>query len=320
MVVVANGVNLRFANKVSKLLQIEDALRMIDAAGFQRLGEAYLYRRGYRHPHQIGLVLGSSKTRIGTPDTLLPESDGRYVFAEYTTQASQLETKLSDDIGKCLDEGKTGIPVARIREIVLCYTGALPPDAVHRLSERCRVHGITPRFISGGEFAHALHAELPALALEFLGVQVDTGQILSIEEFIVASTKNTLTTPLDTDFHFRDKDLETAAAHLENSSVLLIGGRPGVGKSRLALEVARRYGGAHPEAQIRCIVHRGSDLFEDLQVYFRAPGHYLLLVDDANRLSRFEYVLNLLMEPRDRAMKILATVRDYALQSTEGRG
>jgi len=26
------------------------------------------------------------------------------------------------------------------------------------------------------------------------------------------------------------------------------------------------------------------------------------------------------MEPRDRAMKILATVRDYALQSTEGRG
>lgn len=138
--------------------------------------------------------------------------------------------------------------------------------AVHQLSEPCRTHGITPRFVTSGELAHALHAEFPALALEFLGVQVDTGQILSIDEFVAASTKNTLTTPLDTDFCFRDSDLEMAAAHLESSSVLLFGGRPGVGKSRLALEVVRRYGSAHSVAQVRCIVHRGPDLFEDLQV------------------------------------------------------
>lgn len=303
---------------MTKLLEIETALLRLDPANFQRLGEAYLYKRGYQHPHPIGLVLGRAKTQTGTPDTLLPEADGQYVLAEYTTIGTKLEAKLAGDVRKCLDESQSGIPVARIREIVLCYTGRLTPKALQRLTKRCEGRGVKVRFVTAGELAHAMYAEFPGLARDFLGVAVDTGQVMTMEEFIAASSRHTFSTPLDTTFRFREESLDQAVAALCGSDVLLVAGRPGVGKSRLALECCRRYLADHPEAQLRCIVARGRDLFEDLQVYFRAPGHYLLLVDDTNRLTRFEYVLSLMAEPRaDRTVKIVATVRDYALDSSE---
>ena len=67
-----------------------------------------------------------------------------------------------------------------------------------------------------------------------------------------------------------------------------------------------------------CIFNKGADLFEDLRVYFSQPGHFLILVDDANRLSGFKYALQLLHDQRpDQTIKIIATVRDYALASVE---
>ncbi len=69
---------------------------------------------------------------------------------------------------------------------------------------------------------------------------------------------------------------------------------------------------------MHCIFNKGADLFEDLRVYFSQPGHFLILVDDANRLSGFEYALQLLHDQRpDQTIRIIATVRDYALASVE---
>jgi hypothetical protein len=52
------------------------------------------------------------KVRKGTPDTLIPTNDGKYVFAEYTTISErQVFTKFKEDIAKCLNEEKTGVPI-----------------------------------------------------------------------------------------------------------------------------------------------------------------------------------------------------------------
>ena len=70
---------------MSKLVQIEAALKRIDAANFQRLCDTYLAHEDYEQVNPIGLALGTSKVTIGTPDTWFKRPDGKYVLAEYWT-------------------------------------------------------------------------------------------------------------------------------------------------------------------------------------------------------------------------------------------
>ena len=86
-------------------------------------------------------------------------------------------------------------------------------------------------------------------------------------------------------------------------------GRAGVGKSRLVLELCRKFTGAHPDYEVFCIFGRNRDLWEDLQIHFRRPGKFLILVDDANRVSKFEYIVDLILHQReDQQIKVVATV------------
>src|SRR6266404_4975878 len=98
---------------MSKLTQIERALHSMDAAGFQRLCDSYLYKRGYDHLNAFGLVSGADKVAKGTPDTLITRPDGNYSLAEYSTQQDGLAAKFAGDVSKCFDENKTGIPLTR---------------------------------------------------------------------------------------------------------------------------------------------------------------------------------------------------------------
>ena len=303
---------------MSTRTQIEQALWEINQADFQRLGDAYLRRRGYTHINPIGLAIGRQKTTTGTPDTLVVREDGRYVFVEYTTQERGVAAKFDEDLRKALDEEKTGVPTSRIAEVVLCHNGKLLPDEELSVRTLCEANGVHLTTVGLGELAADLMEKYPALAQEFLGIEVSSGQILLPDDFVRAYGRSALATPLDTEFQFRDTELKATLHELERSNVVLLTGRPGVGKSRLALEAARLYAEAHAGTQVWCIFNRGADLFRELKTQFAEPGHYVLMVDDANRVSSFEYVLDLLRDSNEgRTVKVLATVRDYALESIE---
>lgn len=299
---------------MSKVNQIQQALLEMSGGEFQKLADAYLVEKGFGCVNSVGSVVATNKVKKGTPDTLLATPEGNYIFAEHTTQQSGLLDKMKGDLDKCFDESKTGVPVNRIERVIFCFTGKLKVEEENELAEACQEKDVNLDLFGIDALAFDLHAKYPGLARDFLGVQIDTGQIVPPEHFVSLYNNGRFATRLDLGFHFREEELGRLLDTLEVGSLVILTGRAGVGKSRLALEACQRFHEAHPEYEVLCVFGRNRDLWEDLQTRFRKPGYFLIFVDDANRVSRFEYVIDLLQHQReDQRIKVVATVRDYAL-------
>ncbi len=300
---------------MAKINQIQNALKELDGGAFQKLADSYLLRKGYPQINPIGSVAGSNKVRKGTPDTLIPTSDGKYVFGEYTTISSdKVYSKFSDDIAKCLDEDKTGIATTKIKEIVLCYTSDLSAKEIDNLREQCEESKINLNLFGLGAISYDLLEKHPGIAKDYLGIEVDTGQIVSLDEFVTQYERNKLATTLQTEFHFREDEKKELISLIQDNSLVIISGQAGVGKSRIAIECYRQFIKENKSYKAFCIFNQGIDLFEDIKSYFSDSGDFIIFVDDANRISGFQYIVHLLQTKRsDQNFKILVTVRDYAL-------
>jgi hypothetical protein len=217
---------------------------------------------------------------------------------------------------KCFNEEKTGIPVQKIEEMVFCHNSTMTTEEENGLAEECQKHGVNLNIFGIAVISYDLYQKYPGLARDFLGVEVDTGQIVTPDEFVVRYGKNRLATRLDTTFQFRGEEVKGVLQRLEENDLIIVSGRAGVGKSRLALECCKRFKELHQEYKVRCIFNRGLDLFEDLRVHFLEPGSFLIIVDDANRVTRFDYIIHLLQDQRgeDQCIKVIATVRNYAVE------
>ncbi len=300
---------------MSKVNQIQDALCSLGGGEFQKLADAYLVEKGFGRISSIGSVVAANKVKAGTPDTLIATPEGNYIFAEYTTQKQGLLSKIKGDLGKCFDEAKTGIPVEKIERVVFCFTGKLRADEEYELAVACQAKGVNLDLFGIDALSFDLYTKYPGLARDFLGIPIDTGQIVSPEQFVKLYNNSKLATRLDLGFHFRDEELARVVDALELERLVVLTGQAGVGKSRLALEACRRFSEAHSEYDVFCIFGRNQDLWEDLRTWFSRPGNFLIFVDDANRVSHFEYVVDLLQHQHEgQRIKVLATVRNYALK------
>ena len=299
---------------MSKVTQIQRALLDMGGGEFQKLADAYLAEKEFGRINSIGSVVAANKVRKGTPDTLIATPEGYYIFTEHTTQQAGLLDKMMDDLNKCFDESKTGVPVGKIERVIFCFTGKLDSAEEYQLAEACQEKGVNLDLFGIDTIAFDLYRQYPALARDFLGVPIDTGQIVPPERFVSLHNSNKLATRLDFGFHFREEELSHLLAVLENERLVILTGQAGIGKSRLALESCKIFREAHPKYEVLCVFGRNRDLWEDLQAWFTKPGHFLILVDDANRVSRFEYIVDVIQHQRlDQRIKVVATVRDYAL-------
>ena len=299
---------------MSKVNQIQQALKEMSGGKFQKLADAYLVEKGLGRISSIGSVVAANKVKTGTPDTLIATPEGNYIFAEHTTRETGLLAKMKDDLGKCFDESKTGVPIEKIERVIFCFTGELDGREENELAEACQEKDVNLDLFGLDALAFDLYSKYPALARDFLGVPIDTGQIVSPERFISLYNNNKLATRLDLGFHFREDELDGLLDKLESENLVVLSGHAGVGKSRLALEACERFSEVYPEYEVQCVFGRNRDLWGDLKARFSKPGHFLILVDDANRVSRFEYIVDLLQHQReDQRIKVVATVRNYAL-------
>ena len=297
--------------------QIKSKLLEMEGGKFHRLCDDWLHRKGYENINPIGMMKTTDRVIKGTPDCLLMQKNGKYIFSEYTVQQERLSNKLKDDINKCFDEVKTGIPIVNISEIIICYLGKLSTKEIIQLRNLCYDRGVMLTLNGLDSISLSIKNSYPVLSETYLDLPLDTGQLLRVDDFIERYGKSNFTTSIDNALLFCDDLLSDAVKTLEAFNFLLVSGAAGIGKTLFSVTLAKKLQSDNKDLNVICLFDKGADLIRDITAYFSEPGDYLIFVDDANRLdNRLDYLLHYLNEgDENRSFRIIATVRDYARNS-----
>lgn len=300
---------------MANIESIKQKILQLDAGSFQNLCDSYLYKIGYPNIVSLGGEAGTRKTTLGTPDTYFIASNGKYVFVEYTTQKTSLFAKIKDDLEKCLDTSKTGVPHDKISEIIYCHTSSnLTPFQDSEVKALCENIGIKLIVIGIDKLAEDIYLFHHNLSRDFLGISISTGQIQSYDDFINSYNSNRMAAPIDTKFLFREKEFKDIGDAYLKADVVILNGSAGTGKTRLALHYVKNRSDINNE-KVYCIHSNALPIYEDLKLFIDNPGYYFLFIDDANQLSGLQHIIRYAgMKPEGYNVKILITVRDYALQ------
>ena len=298
---------------MSKINQIEQELSQIDASKFHKLINTYLSKKFSFMVHSNGTKIGEDKPISGTPDSFIALEDGNYIFVECTTQKSDIVSKFLKDLEKCFDEAKTGISISKIKKVILACNSDIKPNELEILQKYCNSKDKL-FFIGISSLANDLYANYSKIVYDFLGVSVDTVQILDESDFVAEYESGGYATPLNTVLCCRDKEVADIELALKDSQITFITGKAGVGKTRLAIEVAPKFAKKHGY-KFKAIFNRGVNIYDDLMAYFKVEDEkFLIFIDDVNRIHQaLGYLLNSFNKKiTNSQIKIVATVRDYA--------
>lgn len=229
-----------------------------------------------------------------------------------TVEASPYK-KIEKDIIDCLDPQITKIEVDEIDKIICCYTST----NISIFEQKILLSHFDSTILIGlGELSLDLYLKYPNIAKDELSVAIDTHQILDDEDFVKENDRNQFSTSLDMNLLCREKEKIEIFKLLEESQVVLISGKSGFGKTRLALDVAREYCDEN-NVELKIIKANGESIYDDLKAYFLNEKEFVVIVDDANKLTQLNHLLDICIDPkRKNKYKIILTVRDYAREDT----
>ena len=291
------------------IAQIELKLKEMEPGLFQKICNLYVARE-YKSVFAPGAQIGTNRTTPGTPDAYFVNEDGSYTFIEYTVQATSLMTKIKDDINKCLEYAKTN--EFDLSGILYFHTShVLSAKAHSQLSKLCSDYGCDLEIFDIARLADGL-LNYPFLVKDELGLPIDTGQIMPLDIFVEKYDNRKLTAPLNVDLIGRESEVADITAMLNSQDVALLFGAAGLGKTRLAIEVCKKFREENKSYSVLCIFNNDIELFEDYRRYFSNKKDYLIFVDDCNQISSFRNLLDYVGDGESSNIKIIATVRDYA--------
>ena len=257
----------------------------MNEAAFQELCDAFLIReyQNYIFFSRTGSQAGKQKTVKGTPDSLILQSNRKCVLVEYSTNVTKGIAKLIDDVRKCINSQTTHIPIEDIEKIVLCTNFKIKPSDIQKIVCELPENKIRLQVYDLDSLSLELFFHHRNLIHEYLGLPMDTGQIVSVNQFIHEYNRASrgIATPLDNKFLYREKELQDLNRKLQHSDLVILYGAPGTGKTRLALETINRLVEDNPSYTSYCISYKNIDLIGDLSFYLLSDKDYILLVDDA---------------------------------------
>lgn len=282
-------------------------------APFQEFCDTLIFKQGYGVVHGFGMKSGTGNTTTGNPDTYFRKENGKYVFVAYTIQQTSIFSKLKEDIEKCLDFSKTGLKIEDIEEIICCHTSSnLSAGDDKALHDLCEVQGITLTIWGIDELANQVYNNYHSLAKDYLGLSIDTNQILSVNDFVAQYNANGMAAPIDTVFQYRKNEKREILNALDNEAVVIVTGKAGVGKTRLVLETIQEVA-LTKNYKLLCVKNNNLGLYDDLVSATEHPDKYLFFIDDANEFADLSQIFAYTTKGHlGYEVKIILTVRDYA--------
>jgi len=308
---------------MNQLSSIKERLKNSNETEFQELCDSFLSlrNRGYKAYSRTGAHDVKQKTTKGTPDLFVQMPNGLYLLVESTTtehKSNRLINKLKKDVSDCLNFEKTKIPINKIQEIILCYNSNLNAVEIEEVNKQAvETLGTVPMHYGRDALATEIFFHHKNLAKDYLGIPLDTGQVVSLEKFVEEydNGKQKLATPLAGMFLHRDGELKNIKSKLSDNDILIISGPAGVGKTKLALQSIYEFVASHLDYNGFAISPKGADLIGNLGAYFEGDDNSILLVDDVNRVDKFEQILGFYRGLNHGKLKLVLTVRDYALDN-----
>ncbi len=153
-----------------------------------------------------------------------------------------------------------------------------------------------------------------------LGIRVDAlppqGVFLPLDEFKAALERHSRDLPFSVELIGREPDTNRAIDLIKNRTrILVVDGKPGVGKTRFCLELAHELGSlaSFADCEVRCVKETPPNLWEAMQTELETSRRYMLVVDDANRISQLPVLRRLFTDPnRPEGSLLIANARSYS--------
>jgi len=305
---------------MTKLNRVQSEIKQLEGGRFQNLCDRYLYlKRTMTNITALGSMDGTDKTTKGIPDTYFRDEESKkYILVMYGTQ-QDFVSKVQKDIEDAIQ--KSNLNKEDIQEIICCHTSSNLPVAKDK-ELRELVEPIQLTFYGIDTLSHdLLKIRYQGIAKEFLDILESTEQVWNVEQFVSIHDKSKTNAPLNIQFVSETQDVSKQSTEelslvniliddLNDHQILLLSGMPGVGKTRVAIEL---FNHLPTDCNTICVKSNNMPVYQDIKDALDDQRINYLFLDDANNITNFDAIINLLkLEKYEQRLKIIMTVRDYA--------